>query len=700
MKIYLCDLTHEVGLRTRVVPLGIGTLACALKDAYSDQISTKLFVYPKKIIKELKSNPPEILALSNYIWNSKLSLKIAKIAKKINPKILTVMGGPHCRSDKDGMKTFLNKYPQIDAYIPFEGESPIIELIGKCLNTKVVEKDKLGSVQGTYLNIQNYNFERLLVKSDKTKQVYNSPYYTINQFTSPYLSGMLDEFLDDPQLSPLLESNRGCPYSCTFCAWGIGSGNKLIKKDLHKFVSEMWYIGKRTRNDVWFLADANFGMVEDDVTIATELKKINNKYGSPKTFEYHTAKNTAKMVFKVANILGDSAPINVAVQSFDPEVLKKIKRKNLKNHEIQEFIKMHQDQGRTVVTDILVPLSGDTMKSHLNSLRTAMQFGFDKIHTNIIRMLPGVEMESDADRKKYGFKTLWRPMDSGYGIYDGEFIFETDESIMETNDITINEMYFLKKIHFLSLVFSHNGFAVPLLKLALKNNINPVDIFVSLAKDLNSDLSKKILIPLENEFKNEWFKSEEDLINHYSKPEVYEDLFKGEIGMQRLNLKYMTNLLVDTSLLNLAMKTIKKYILKNSEINNEIIDVVYKISVDNWKLDPLDPELTKIEKYITNEKNLKYIQEAKIVPKSAEYKNGGFELVYNFPEDKFKLYSDRLKQLNYKDNPKNAIYTAMSIGIAKYLYKLRTNSEKNIYQFEKNPFQRLEETPIKQIQQN
>ena len=259
---------------------------------------------------------------------------------------------------------------------------------------------------------------------------------------------MLDEFLDDPNLSPLLESNRGCPYSCTFCAWGIGSGNKLIKKDLHKFVSEMWYVGERTRNDVWFLADANFGMVEDDITIATELKKINKKFGSPKTFEYHTAKNTAKMVFKVANILGDAAPINVAVQSFDPQVLKNIKRKNLKNNEIQEFIKLHQDQGRTVVTDILVPLSGDTIQTHLNSIRTAMDFGFDKIHTNIIRMLPGVEMESDADREKYGFKTLWRPMDSGYGIYDGEFIFETDESIMETKDITIEEMYFLKKFIF------------------------------------------------------------------------------------------------------------------------------------------------------------------------------------------------------------------------------------------------------------
>ena len=45
----------------------------------------------------------------------KLSLKIAKIAKEVNPKILTVMGGPHCRSDNEGMKNFLKKYPQMNS---------------------------------------------------------------------------------------------------------------------------------------------------------------------------------------------------------------------------------------------------------------------------------------------------------------------------------------------------------------------------------------------------------------------------------------------------------------------------------------------------------------------------------------------------------------------------------------------------------
>ena len=74
-----------------------------------------------------------------------------------------------------------------------------------------------------------------------------------------------------------------------------------------------------------------------------------------------------------------------------------------------------------------------------------------------------------------------------------------------------------------------------------------------------------------------------------------------------------------------------------------------------------------------------------------KYKDGTFDLAYNFPKDKFELYSNRLKQLEYEKNPKNAIYTAMSIGIAKYLYKLRTNSEENIYNFEKNPFQRFKE---------
>ena len=51
----------------------------------------------------------------------------------------------------------------------------------------------------------------------------------LNEIPSPYLNGMLDEFFDDRWM-PVLETNRSCPYRCTFCAWGIGT-QKLMKFD-------------------------------------------------------------------------------------------------------------------------------------------------------------------------------------------------------------------------------------------------------------------------------------------------------------------------------------------------------------------------------------------------------------------------------------------------------------------------------------
>lgn len=704
MKIYLCDLQHDLGLRTRVIPLGIGTLACAVKDGFKDQVTTQLFVYPKKIIEKLKSDPPDVIAFSNYIWNSRLSLKVAKIAKEINPNILTVMGGPHARPSSEDLRKFLNKHKQIDVYIPFEGEAPFAALIEECIKKKTCDIKKIKFAQGSFLNLEDYKFERLIVKNDDTskKEKYDSPYYTINRYSSPYLNGDLDEFLDDPKMSPMLESNRGCPYSCTFCAWGVASGNKLIKKNLDRFLEEMWYIGKKTKGDVWFMADANFGIVKDDITIAKTLKEINKQYGSPKTFIYHTAKNNAKLVFQVANILGDSAPVNIAVQSFDPKVLENIKRKNLNNKEISEFIRMHQEQGRTTTTDLLIPQSGETLESHLNSMRVAFGLGFDVINTNVIRMLPGTEMESDKSREEFSFKTLWRPMDSGYGFYDGEFIFETDESIMQTSTITKDEMYYLKSIHFLTFLYWLHGIGKPLLKLALNIGINPMDIFVSLAKDQTSDLSKKILKPLQEEHKEEWFETEDELIEYYSKPEVYEKLATGEVEMKKLSLKYFANIVVERELLYSSIDSIKEYIIKNSKVDKDLVETVSKIAFDNLRLDLTNSELHKTITYKVSKQNFDYLKEIQIISKDDVYNDddNSFSLIYSFPEEKFMLMTNKLKELEYESNPKNAIYTAISIGIAKFLYNVRTNyaAKKSDYNFDKNPFDRASKDQKKSAQ--
>ena len=49
----------------------------------------------------------------------------------------------------------------------------------------------------------------------------------LNDVPSPYLTGLFDHFLEDDIYQPLLQTNRGCPYKCTFCNEGSDYYNRI-----------------------------------------------------------------------------------------------------------------------------------------------------------------------------------------------------------------------------------------------------------------------------------------------------------------------------------------------------------------------------------------------------------------------------------------------------------------------------------------
>ena len=157
--------------------------------------------------------------------------------------------------------------------------------------------------------------------------------------------------------------------------------------------------------------------------------------------------------------------------------------------------------------------------------------------------------------------------------------------------------------------------------------------------------------------------------------------------MKKLNLKYLSHTLVETDLVYESISTMKEYMEKNSKIDKNIIDVVYKITLDNLKLDLLNEELTKTVKYKVSKKFFQYLKEINIISQNTKYEDNGFNLIYEISREKFELMTNKLKQLNFNSKPKDALYTAISIGIAKCLYQVRTDQAAK-YNFEKNPFQR------------
>ena len=66
----------------------------------------------------LKKNPPDVLGLSNYSWNSLLSeQRIANIAKLKNPKVVTIQGGPNFPHDTEQQLEFLNETSKYRSFI-------------------------------------------------------------------------------------------------------------------------------------------------------------------------------------------------------------------------------------------------------------------------------------------------------------------------------------------------------------------------------------------------------------------------------------------------------------------------------------------------------------------------------------------------------------------------------------------------------
>ena len=78
LKSYMGDLTHDtIILVSDTIPINVGYIAAYAKQKYGYQIDLTLFKYPQSIIDAIKAQPPDVLALSNYSWNSHLSERVA-----------------------------------------------------------------------------------------------------------------------------------------------------------------------------------------------------------------------------------------------------------------------------------------------------------------------------------------------------------------------------------------------------------------------------------------------------------------------------------------------------------------------------------------------------------------------------------------------------------------------------------------------
>ena len=134
LRIFLGDLVHNYIYSRDIwtVPLNVANIAAYVRRFYGQDVDIRLFKFPDNLLNELKKSPPDVLALSNYIWNSELSRHFVRVAKSIDPEMITIIGGSNARMDVGFMSGFM-KDCGLDYYISSYGEDPFKCLVGAIL---------------------------------------------------------------------------------------------------------------------------------------------------------------------------------------------------------------------------------------------------------------------------------------------------------------------------------------------------------------------------------------------------------------------------------------------------------------------------------------------------------------------------------------------------------------------------------------
>ncbi len=535
-KIYFADLTHTAqGIGAPTFPLGVSFVASyAIQELGTDDFVFHLFKFPTALEAALRENPPDILCLSNYSWNFELSYKLGHLLKRQFPHVVVVMGGPNFPIDPEEKLSFLRRRPAIDFYIELEGELGFVELVRQ-LEAYHFNAERL-KAQGQQIRNCNYLFGEQLIAGPASR------IDDINVIPSPYLTGLMDQFFDFP-LVPMVETTRGCPFTCTFCADGIAIKSRIKRYHTERTREELAYIVERvTKSDELIITDLNFGMYNEDATTCRYIAEIQEKHRWPVLVKGSAGKNRTERVIEAATILKGSWMIGAAIQSADPDVLKAIKRSNISSETFEKFIEFGNSlsQDALTYTEIILGMPGDTKDKHFSSLR----FGIDN-KVNSLRMyqcmlLVGTEMASRHCREQYGLLTRFRTIPGSVGIYR---FFGADHPVAEIEEIIVgnNTMPFEDYIEcrvmnlFVETLYNNALFEEPF-NLLRRLGVSPFDGLLAMREhqELYTPRVRQIIEEFIFQTSKDLYGTQEETERIVLTPEIIARYIGGELGINEL----------------------------------------------------------------------------------------------------------------------------------------------------------------------
>jgi len=368
---------------------------------------------------------PDMVALSTYVWNWNITQELAIAIKQKYPNCVIVMGGPQVPYTQK----WLEENSWCDYIITYAGERLFAELL-----------------------MGNYETPGILSRTFYKKP---KPDRVVTDIPSPYLSGLMDSLMEEGKnYSAIIETNRGCPYQCTFCDQEDLYYNKIAKFDLDTVYAEIDWCSKN-KIDFLYFADSNLGIFPRDLDIMRRVAKNKKETGYPRNIDYSTAKQSPDRVTELGKILNQEAGISrgmtIALQSMNPDTLKAIKRINAANDELKKTIDDFHKNGVDNYCELILGLPLESIDTWIEGTGQILNIGSDHaLQMHPLSIVPNTPFMDEDYKRKYGLQYTATPAPAGGNTYpedsDGEIDYICHSSSTMSTEDWIDSYFFTKGI--------------------------------------------------------------------------------------------------------------------------------------------------------------------------------------------------------------------------------------------------------------
>jgi anaerobic magnesium-protoporphyrin IX monomethyl ester cyclase len=200
--------------------------------------------------KYIESSDPSMVLTSGFTCNVYSCVRTSEISKRINPKIITVVGGIHFSFVPEES---LIDFPEIDYIVRGEGELTLVDLIKK-LN----REEKINKVNGVSFRNKDkivHNPSRPFIKN--LDSLPYPAYHFVEDYISKYhftmMAGKSTRYM-------VLEGGRGCNHRCSFCTQWNHWGGIWRTKSIKRIGDEIEHLNETFGGVFLWLSDDHFNI--------------------------------------------------------------------------------------------------------------------------------------------------------------------------------------------------------------------------------------------------------------------------------------------------------------------------------------------------------------------------------------------------------------------------------------------------------